>query len=187
MTDSVKFLVRALLCSTRRAAMRRGLVRLSVNPLRTTPRIAAQTLVVGARSRWVLLRKQWSPFWEHVSVPESMKYQCDGDCQVSGARAALFDSSRRDASRPCAAECKPLAHDPTNCRADFSRRRALTLGSAAPAVVTVLGTCFDTPKIMKFPCDGKCKVSGARAALFDSSRCDASRARGNESAGYVAT
>jgi hypothetical protein len=73
-----KFLVRALLCSTRHAAMRRGAVRLSVNPWRTTPRIAARIFVVGARSRWALLRKQWSPFWEHVSVPKIMKYLGDG-------------------------------------------------------------------------------------------------------------
>ena len=99
MTEIAKFLVLAPRCSTRHAAMRRGPVRLGVNPERTALRIAAQLLVVGARSRSFLLRKLWSPFWEHVSVSKIMKYPCDGECQVSGARAALFDSSRRDASR----------------------------------------------------------------------------------------
>jgi hypothetical protein len=42
--------VRALLCSIRHAAMRRGTVRRSVNPWRTTQRTAAQILVVGART-----------------------------------------------------------------------------------------------------------------------------------------
>ena len=137
MTESAKFLVRALQCSTRR-----GPVRLSVSIWRTTSRIAARILVVGARSRSALLRKLWSPFWEHVSVPKIMQYPCDGECQVSGARAALFDSQRRDASQPSAAECEPLAHEPTNCHASVSRRRALTLGSAAQTMVTVLGTRF---------------------------------------------
>ena len=74
-----------------------------------------------------------------------MKYPCDGECQVSGAHAALFDWSRREASRPCAAGCEPLAHDHKNCPADFSRRRALTLGSAAQPLVPALGTHFGTP------------------------------------------
>ena len=60
----------------------------------------------------------------------------------SCARAALFDPSHREASRPCAAECEPLAHDPTNCGADSSRRRALALGTAAQTMVAVLGTRF---------------------------------------------
>ena len=38
---------------------------------------------VGARSRSVLLRKLWSPFWEHVSVPKIMKYPCDGECHAA--------------------------------------------------------------------------------------------------------
>ena len=58
----------------------------------------------------------------------------------SCARAALFGSPRRDASRPCAAEREPLAHGPTNCRAYFCRRRAFALGSAALTMVPVLGT-----------------------------------------------
>ena len=78
-----RLLVRALLCSTRHTARRRGAVRRSVNPWRTTQRIAAQILVVGARSRSVLLRKLWSPFWEHVSVPKIMKYPCDGECHAA--------------------------------------------------------------------------------------------------------
>ena len=47
-------------------------------------------------------------------------------------------------SRPRAAERQPLARDPTNCRADLTRRRAFTLGSAAQTMVTVLGTRFGT-------------------------------------------
>ncbi len=62
MTESAKLLVRALLCSTRHAAMRRGHVRLSVNPWRAPQRIAAQVLTVGARSRGGLMRAQWPPF-----------------------------------------------------------------------------------------------------------------------------
>ena len=82
MTESAKFLVRTLLCSTGRAARRRGPVRLGVNPWRTTIRIAPQILVVGARSRSALLRILWSPFWEHISVPQIMKYPRDGECHA---------------------------------------------------------------------------------------------------------
>ena len=82
MTDSAKFLVRTLLCSTGRAARRRGPVRLGVNPWRTTIRIAPQILVVGARSRSALLRNLWSPLWEHISVPQIMKYPRDGECHA---------------------------------------------------------------------------------------------------------
>ncbi len=63
--------------------MRRSPVRLSVNPERTAMRIAAQILIVGARSRSVLLRKLWSQFGEHVSVPKIMKYPCDGECRAA--------------------------------------------------------------------------------------------------------
>ena len=50
-------LVRALLCPTRHAAMRRGPVQLSVNPWRAAPRIATPMLAVGARSRGAPMRK----------------------------------------------------------------------------------------------------------------------------------
>ena len=174
MTESAKFLVRALLCSARRAATRRGHVRPSANRWRTAQRIAAHILVLGARARWGLPRKRWSPFWGHVLVSKITKCCCDGECQVVGARAALFDSSRRDASPPCAAEYASLAQAHTNCRADFGRRRTLTLGSAARTIAIVLGTCSVT-KIMRCLCDGEWNVSGSRAALFDSSRRDAPR------------
>ena len=144
MTESAKFLLHALLCSTRHAAMRRGPVRLSVNPWRTTPRIAAQVLVVGARSRSALLRKLWSPFWEHVSVPNIMQYPCDGECQVFlYARAALIDSARRDTSRPCAFEGGALARGFANCRTDINRQRTVKRDSDAQAGDTVLGTRCD--------------------------------------------
>ena len=137
-------LVRALLCSIRHAAMRRGPVRLSVNPWRTTPRIAAQVLVVGARSRSVLLRKIGSPFWEHVSVPNIMQYPCDGECQVFlYARAALIDSARRDTSRPCAFEGGALTRGFANCRTDINRQRTAKRESDAQAGGTVLGTRCD--------------------------------------------
>ena len=55
-------LVRALLCSARHSAMRRGIVWLSVNPGRAATRIAAQMLAVGVCSRGFLMHKQWSPF-----------------------------------------------------------------------------------------------------------------------------
>ncbi len=83
---------------------------------------------------------------EHVSVPQNSNYPYGGECQASCARAALFDSSRRDASRPCAAECEPLARAPTNCRASVNRRRALTRRSDARTMATVLGTCFSVRK-----------------------------------------
>ena len=98
-------------------------------------------------------------------MTESAKPSC--------ARAALFDSSRRDVSRPCAAECEPLVRAPTSCHADVSRRRALTRRSDVQTLITVLGTCFGTPEF-ELPYDGE-RPSCARAALFDSSRRDASR------------
>ena len=51
-------LVCALLCSRSHAAMRRGLVRLSVNPWRAAQRIAAQILAVGTSSREAVMREQ---------------------------------------------------------------------------------------------------------------------------------
>ena len=75
-----------------------------------------------------------------------MNYPYDGECQASCARAALFFSSRRDASRPCATECEPLARAPPNCHASVNRRRALTRRSDAHTVATVLGTCFGAQK-----------------------------------------
>ena len=143
-TESAKFLARALLRSTRHAAMRRDPVWLSVNPWRTTSRIAAQVLVVDTRSRSVLLRKLWSPFWEHVSVPNIMQYPCDGECQVFlYARAALIDSARRDTSRPCAFEGGALTRGFANCRTDINRQRTVKRDSDAQAGGTVLGTRFD--------------------------------------------
>ena len=65
----------------------------------------------------------------------------------SCARAALFDSSRRDAPRPCAAEREPLVHGPTNCHADVSRRRVLARRSDAQTIGTVLRTCLGTRKV----------------------------------------
>ena len=62
MMESAKLLVRALLCSTRHAAMRRGHVRLSVNPRRAPQRLATQVLTVGARSRGGLMRTHWPTF-----------------------------------------------------------------------------------------------------------------------------
>ena len=162
--------------------MRRGLVQPSVNPRRTNPPIAVQILAVGARSRLALLRKRWSPFWEHVSAPKIMKCPCDGECQGSGGRAALFDSARRDASRHCAAACAPLAHDPTHCRADVSRRRACTLSPAAQTMVTVLGTCFGAQNYemlwWRRVCNLLVVVSFIRFVV-------AAHARDIESAGYV--
>ena len=73
-----------------------------------------------------------------------MERPCDRECQVLGARADLFDASRRDAPRPCATECAPLARDPTNCRADVSHGRALMRRPDAQTMVTVLGTHFGT-------------------------------------------
>ena len=84
---------------------------------------------------------------EHVSVPQSLNYPYDEECQASCARAALFDSSRRDASQPCATECESLARGPTNCHASVNRRRALTRRFDAHAMATVLGTCFSAQKI----------------------------------------
>ena len=48
--------------SARHSATRRGLVWPSVNPWRAAARIATQMLAVGARSRGVLMHKQWLPF-----------------------------------------------------------------------------------------------------------------------------
>ena len=76
-----------------------------------------------------------------------MERPCDRECQVLGARADLFDASRRDAPRPCATECAPLARDPTNCRADVSHGRALMRRPDAQTMVTASGTHFGTPNV----------------------------------------
>ena len=89
-----------------------------------------------------------------------MKYPCDGEPRLlvrallcsarqaatRRARAALFDSSRRGASRSFAAECEPLARAPTNCHASVHRRRALPRRPDAHTVATLLGTCSSAQK-----------------------------------------
>ena len=79
---------RALLCSTRHAAVRRGHLQLSANPWRAPQRIATQAFTVGARSRGGLMRTQWQHFWEHVSVHKNLKYPCGGECATDAPMAA---------------------------------------------------------------------------------------------------
>ena len=78
----------ALLCSTRHAAVRRGHLQLSVNPWRAPQRIATQVFTVDARSRGGLMRTQWQPGWEHVSVHKNLKYACGGECATDAPMAA---------------------------------------------------------------------------------------------------
>jgi hypothetical protein len=68
--------------------MRRGLVRSRVNLWRAASRIATQIIAVGARSSEALMRKQWCPFWEHVSVTANLKYPLDAESQCTAARHA---------------------------------------------------------------------------------------------------
>ena len=96
------------------------------------------------------------------------------------ARAALFDSSRHDASRPCAAECEPSARSPTNCRASVNRRRALTRRSDAHTMAIVLGTCFSAQKF-EIPlwreCATDAPMTASSASLLQLARAGA-RIRG---------
>ena len=113
-----RYSMRALRCLSRRAAMRRGLVRLRVNRWRAVPRIATQMLAVGARSSEALMRKQWCQrCWERVLVTANLKCKVDAEdkciaarhveqrttprAKPSDARAASFDLARRDALAVC--------------------------------------------------------------------------------------
>ena len=97
-----RLLVRALLCSARQAATRRARAALfdssrrgasrsfaaECEPLARTQRIATQVFTVDARSRGGLMRTQWQPFWEHVSVHKNLKYPCGGECATDAPMAA---------------------------------------------------------------------------------------------------
>ena len=71
-----------------------------------------------------------------------MKYPRDGECHAFlCARCFVRLATPRRAAAPSGGY-EPLAHNPTNCHADVSRRRARTLGPAAQTMVIVLGTRF---------------------------------------------
>ena len=105
------------------------------------------------------------------------------------ARAALFESPRRDASRPYAFEGESVARGSANCNADVSRRRALKRSFDAQAMVPAFWEHVSVTATLKRKSDAedKCiaarrveqrttpraKPSDARGASFDLARRDA--------------